>query len=105
MKQFKEDSVPQLIVEREEEAKKRQAIGHFNAPQYKENPVGAQMPKLEEKGRSDEQAGKIMGVNLWQSSQENEIISFSGYPEMDTMSFSENPRWKRFPSPKMLHQR
>lgn len=46
----------------EKEAKKRQAIGHYNAPQYKEKPVVPKVAQLEEKGRTIEQVGKIVGV-------------------------------------------
>ena len=44
----------------EAQAKKRQAIGHFNAPQYKgQKPVSQQV----DKGRATEQAGKALNVN------------------------------------------
>jgi len=46
----------------EEEARKRQAIGHFNAPQYKDRPVGKLVDQLEE-GRSREKAAALFGIN------------------------------------------
>ena len=33
-------------------AKERQAVGHYNAPQYENNPVVANLPQLEEQGRA-----------------------------------------------------
>ncbi len=46
----------------EEEAKERQAIGHYNAPQYKENPVREIIPELD-KGRARDHAAKLVGTN------------------------------------------
>ena len=46
----------------EEEAKERQAIGHYNAPQYKENPVREIIPE-QDKGRARDHAAKLVGTN------------------------------------------
>jgi DNA modification methylase len=45
-----------------EVAKERQAIGHFNAPQYEQNPVVEIFPQLE-KGKARDQAAVTVGTN------------------------------------------
>lgn len=46
----------------EEEAKKRQAVGHFNAPQYSESPVVEKIPQLGD-GRAREHSAKAFNTN------------------------------------------
>lgn len=46
------------------EAKERQARGHYNAPQYKDNQVSQKIDTPEEQqGRAAEQAAKLVGTN------------------------------------------
>jgi N6-adenosine-specific RNA methylase IME4 len=48
----------------EAEAKKRQAVGHFNAPQYDESPVVEKIPQLESGYcRASEQAARAFNTN------------------------------------------
>ena len=50
---------PQL----EAEARKRQSRGHFNAPQYKNNPVQAPVPELEDPAQARDKAAALVGVS------------------------------------------
>jgi hypothetical protein len=45
----------------ESEARGRQAVGHFNAPQYADNPVVEMFPQLEQ-GKSRDQAAALFGT-------------------------------------------
>jgi hypothetical protein len=51
-----------LLEQLESEARGRQAVGHFNAPQYADNPVVEMFPQLEQ-GKSRDQAAALFGTN------------------------------------------
>jgi len=52
----------QVLPMLEEEAKKREAIGHFNAPQYKNKP-GSELVHYLDKGKATEKAAELFGIN------------------------------------------